>query len=243
MPGEEREKSEGGNDLNEQQIESIVVRVLAAQHEKGKATQDLGTVKKEVGELKGELQKIKEGMHCTPDGKYCFRTPEGLSNWMIKQGEKLNSVETKIAEVIRISEAKPAPPGEPGLVGLAKEDDFNRLSGEQRQRLKGQINELIPHPVLLDLVVECSKSDHPERCDVVGAVTKRFGAGVLAGKLSIEGKGKIMSMACTDRECRVQLEKEQEMRIYKKDEQGKWSWMDEQPKTEKEEYLERMRRI
>lgn len=233
--GIEDKKSEGGNDLNEQQVESIVVRVLAAQSEKGKTTEGLDTIKKEVGELKGELGKVKEGMFCTADGKYCFRTPEELSDWMAKQGEKLNSVESKIAEVAtQVKTLKPAPSTAPeGLKILPKmteelrkgmSEEENRARDAETKKIGDYYGEtdndrwrrLRQDKANLDVIAE--KREIVER--VLKAIPSMPG----------DQKGKITGVVCTDKECRVQLEKEQGARIYKQDRRGKWKWLDEPEK-------------
>ena len=214
--------------MNPEEIRSIVEQVLDEKKEKGQLSQEIAELRKGIKDANDGLAGLKR-LFCTADGKACFPTQVELNAHLEKQATKMEGIEAKIGEVIKISEAKPAPPGEPGLVGFAKEDDFNRLSEEQRQRLKGQINKLIPHPMLLDILKECSHSDSPEKCLLLKSVLKDYDAGEILAELPEEKRGKAVLLGCEDGACRVQLGKK--IRIYKQDEKGKWKWIDE-PKEE-----------
>lgn len=218
--------------MNEEQIQSIASAVkglIDQDKEKSKISQQLNGVTKEVGELRGELGKIKEGMHCTSDGKYCFRTPEELQSFISSQNEKMDGVEAKITEVAtQIKAIEQA--GKQPATGLTLAQEFEKLPPEGQKELKGKIAKLIPHQTLLNIVKECSRSDSPEKCNPLRSILRDYDAAEIVAELPKEKGPKVVSIQCQDGECRLQLEKEG-VRIYRKDEKGRWFWQDE-PKEE-----------
>jgi len=236
--GIEDKKFEGGEKLDQEAIKNIASAVKALidqDKEKGKTTQDLGMIRSEVGKLKGELGKVKEGMHCDPSGRYCFRTPQELSDFMEKQATKMEGIEGKLATVVeKVSNMKPPKAELPGdlepLEKMTAEKRIDMTEGGNTAR-DGQVDKIEDFfnvtdndrwrklrrtEVNIDVI-----SGKPE---IVSRVLKAIPS------MPQDQKGKITQVVCTDKECRVQLEKEQGARIYKQDGKGRWKWLDEPEK-------------
>lgn len=227
--------NEGGEQLNEGEIKSIAVAVKALidqGEEKKKVSDELSGVTKQVGELKGELGKVKQGMFCSPDGKYCFYTPEELNAFMKEQREKLNSMESKIGEIVsQVKTLKPAPSTAPeGLQHLPKMTEELRkgMSEEENKARDAEVKKIEDYYGETD-------NDRWRRLR-----QDKINLDIIAGKPEMRRRFRdtmndkelkdITLMACKDGKCKLfreGMEKEEGIRFYIKDKYGKFRPVDE----------------
>lgn len=246
MPLEEKEteetaKNQGGKTMTDQEIQSIALAVknmLAEDKEKETVGQQLTEVREEVGELKGEFGKVKEGMHCTPDGKYCFRTPQGLSDFMEKQATKMEGIEAKIGEVVsqvkgigQAGKKETLPGGVQRLPDVTAEirAGMSEMDNEARDL---EVKAIADHFRVSDNDLYRRVEKNPVNLDVI-AKKKNMRKRVFDGITDQELKD-VTLMACKDGKCkpfREGMEKEAGIKFYAKDERGKFRPVD-QPKPE-----------
>ncbi len=235
---QEKKRNEGGKRLNQEEVQNIAVAVkslIDQDKEKQDVTKQLTGVTKEVGNLKGELGKIQQGMYCSPDGKYCFHTPEALQNFMTKQAEQMKAVKEKLTEVVeKVSNMKPPKTELPG--GL---EPLENMTEEKRKTFTEEENKLRDGQVdKIEDFFRVSDNDRWRRLrktevnlDIISGKPEMISRVLKAiPSMPQDQKGKIIQVVCTDKSCRVQLEKEQGTRIYKQDDRGKWKWLDEPEK-------------
>lgn len=242
MPGEER-KNQGGDELNQTQINEIaaaVKRSLDQDQEKAEVSKQLKGVTTDIAEVKGELGKVKEGMYCSKDGRYCFQTPEELQSFMASQKEKVDGIESKVTDIgAKIKEvldkAKAPPSGVAGLEPLEKMTDEKRdaYTEEQNQERDRRFDALFENLNMSDN--DAFRRILKNKANISGMVKNvELRKGIFANPTDEEGK-KLMLMGCKGDKCRPWrqgLEKEEGVRIYVKDERGKWNWVDQPPKPD-----------
>lgn len=243
--GIEDKKSEGGEKLDQEAIRNIAVAVKALideDKEKGKTTQDLGVIRSEVGELKGQLAQVQKALYCTKDGKICFNTPEELNAFMEKQEKIIQGLDGKVTQIVEkfkgldeVAKKQTLPGGVQRLpditaeirAGMSKEDDEAR---------DGEVKAIADY-------FHVSDNDLYKKIEKVGAnldaiAKKKNMRERVLSSLSDEERKKVVLYGCKDGECKVwreNMEKEEGVKFYLKDERGKFRPVD-QPKKEESHF-------
>lgn len=239
--GIEDKKFEGGENLNPEQIQSIAVAVKAlfdADKEKETVSQQLTEVRKELGEVKGEFSKVKEGMHCDSSGRYCFETPEELNAFIQSQKEKMDGLDGKIGEITtqikEIGEAgkKASLPG-----GVRRLSDVTAkiragMSKEDNEARDAEVKAIADYFHVSDNDLYRKVEKIPASLDAIakkGNIRER-----VLSSLSDGERKKVVLYGCKNGTCKVwreNMEKEEGVRFYLKDERGRFKPVDE-PKRE-----------
>lgn len=218
-------------------VASAVKALIDQDKEKEKVGQQLNGVRKEIGELKGEFGKVQQGMFCDPSGKYCFFTPEELSSFMKEQKEKLNGVESKIAEVAtQVKELKPVPSTTPeGLKRLPKMDAEKRkaMTEEDNQARDLQIKKVGDYYGETDN--DRWRQLEKVEANLDGVAKKQSVRKRVLDNLSDEERKKVVLYGCKNGKCKVwreNMEGEEGIKFYLKDERGRFKPVDEPEKEE-----------
>lgn len=161
---------------------------------------------------------------------FCIRNPESEKC----KGKTLpDTVREILAEELKKREKPLAEEaGKKEGFGLSLPKKFEEMTPDEQVTIRTNIGEKIPHPVLLGILEECAKSDDPERCDLVKAISKAFPED-MTKELTEEAKKTVTVSVCKDNECKpVQVSlKEDGIAFLVKTDKG-WEPADEEIKKQ-----------
>lgn len=241
MPLEEKKdipkKEEGGEKLDQEAIRNIAVAVkglIDQDKEKGQLSQEIAELRKGIKSTNEGLTGLRQ-LFCTEDGKICFPTLAQLDAYVQEQGKKMENFDGKLDRVIEVvGKTK-----QPSLTGPEELKPLEDMTAGKRRDMTEEGNRARDKQV--DRIEDYFKVSDNDRwrklrrteanLDVISGKPEMVSRVLKAiPSMPQDQKGKITQVVCTDKECRVQLEKEQGARIYKQDGKGRWKWLDEPEK-------------
>lgn len=230
---EEERKNEGGNELDERQVEAIVTRVLAATREKGQLSEEIGELRKGIKATNEGLAGLKR-LFCSEDGTVCFPTQAELNSYVEKQTKEMKEIRGTLGQVVeRINTIKqpPAtglPEGVKVLEPMTEEkrkamtDEKNRIRDDQVAANDRALNQTSNDRYRQ--MGETDKDNITKKPDM----RQRF-----LSTLTDQERKDVVLFSCKDGVCkpfREGMEKEEGVKFYVKDSDGNFVPADESEK-------------
>lgn len=219
-----KNQEQGGDELDPEQIRSIVEQVLDEKKEKGELSQEMGELRKGIKDANEGLAGLKR-LFCTEDGKICFPTQADLDAYMEKQARQAKELDGKITEIAsQVKTLKPSTSGLPEGVKVLEpmtEEKRNTFTEEQnlaRDALIAQNNKVLNQSTN-DQYRQMKGVDKDRIANKSDIRQKVFDS------VTDEERKKVVVFACKDGVCkpfREDMEKKEGVKFYVKDERGRF---------------------